>query len=208
MKHYEITLWSDYVRGLGGEDERAAMREHLEAGCAQCAEVLAALRAVVETAAVEREHAPPSHALRTVRAYLAITGQVRHGRGARVLEMAYDSDFSDPAVATRVQSGTGRQVRFESRDYSVDVRIDPPGDAGTAVVAGQCLDSKGDPVVGTPAVLMDGGEIASQGLTGEEGEFQLTTRSGSRLELWLLLAGGQNLTVPLASMSSGSVEDG
>lgn len=207
MKHYDVTLWSDYARGLGSGREREAMRDHLADGCPQCAAVLEALQAVVETAAVEREHAPPSHALRTARAYLALSGLRRGASASEVMTRVYDSDFPAAAVATRVQSGATRQVRFESRDYSVDVRIDPPGDAGTAVVAGQCLDSRGEPVVGTPALLLDGGQIASQGLTGDEGEFQLTTRSGSRPELWLLLAGGRNLTVPLASMTR-SADDG
>src|SRR5579863_3532136 len=66
MKHFDITQWTDYVRGLSRPGEREAMEQHLSAGCSACASLAGVLRRVQDTALYEP--AVPQNVVRAAKA--------------------------------------------------------------------------------------------------------------------------------------------
>jgi len=59
-RHYDVPEWADFVRGLGDDAQRSAMRQHLSAGCARCGEFVATLQRFVPIAANEMKYEPPA----------------------------------------------------------------------------------------------------------------------------------------------------
>ena len=59
MQHFDITEWSDQVRGLAQPNTDALMQGHLESGCGDCDEIVGFLRDVVSTAEADLAMSPP-----------------------------------------------------------------------------------------------------------------------------------------------------
>ena len=62
-RHYDVPEWADFVRGLGDDAQRAAMRQHVSAGCARCGEFVATLQRFAPIAASEAQYEPPAEAV-------------------------------------------------------------------------------------------------------------------------------------------------
>lgn len=117
-RHFEITEWVDFSRGLGDPCDRTAMQEHLDAGCEPCRMTVAALRQVARVAAADMESAPPSAARRTVEAVFAVRRPDVVGRRQDLslwrvfdgaLKPAVASRSADPDVCRRSSGPTSTQ---------------------------------------------------------------------------------------------------
>jgi anti-sigma factor RsiW len=62
MGHFDVAFWADFVRGIVGTDERAALEEHL-ASCQLCAANLRWLIEVTALTAADAQYEPPAELL-------------------------------------------------------------------------------------------------------------------------------------------------
>lgn len=118
------------------------------------------------------------------------------------LQLAFDS-LREPAPAGfRGPHATDRRLVYMSRDYAVDVCLEPRPDASD-VLRGELLSRAGGPVPEVPAFLLEGEEIAGYARTGELGEFQLETHGAADLRLCLLLDTDRCIDLPIDLAPAG-----
>ena len=83
-----------------------------------------------------------------------------------------------------------------SRDYAVDVHLEPNG-RQPGVLRGELLSRSDGPVAEVPAFLLDGDKVAGYACTGALGEFRLETEGSADLRLCLLLDGERCIDLPI-----------
>src|SRR5436309_7680152 len=84
MKHYGLSQWVDFARGLVPEEIGLSMRGHLAEGCSECrdmAEFCAKLYDVSEQAA---SHAAPDWVVRNAKAIFPVHAQPPRKRAIRI----------------------------------------------------------------------------------------------------------------------------
>ena len=185
MPHPKISDWTDYVRAVADEDDRSAMRSHLDSGCRPCQAVGAGLERVLTTAENDGAVAPPDGAVRSVRAFFDMQRPEAQSRWSELaMRQAFDSALA-PMVASRSSSLASRQMLFESDDYTLELSVDyTPGEVD-AVLRGQIMESHGEPRSHTPVFLVGDGEVIGRAISAQHGTFELSSRLGSRCELWV-----------------------
>ena len=204
MRHFSSEKWADFVRSVLGQEEKATMQAHLDAGCAPCSEALAAWARVRDVAAREKEYQPPESAVRTLKGLLAIHGKPR--RAADVAAMLFDSLVTPAAVGVRSSAGAARQMLYGVDNYRIDLRLEPKTDSDAVSLVGQILIS-GEPArpVGQTAVaLLQGRRIVSTSQTNEFGEFHVECEMTSSLRLQFVLPEGRIIRTPLIELSGAA----
>jgi hypothetical protein len=189
MKHFDITQWSDFIRGVG--QESAAMQEHLAPGCEECQRLVDTLARVSEVLSRDSTQEPPAHVIRAVKALFALQKPQR----SRVLErlpvlVRHDSAQVPAVVAgTRTLEQSTRQLLYEAELFAVDLRMDYETGSRDLVLVGQVV-RKGDtpgPVAEVPAFLLSQEEVVAGAITGRLGEFHINAKSDPSLKLCLLV---------------------
>ena len=113
------------------------------------------------------------------------------------LQLAFDS-FREPAPAGQRGCHSGdRHLVYLSREYAVDVHLEPGG-RKAAVLRGELISRADGPLAEVPAFLLEGDSIAGYACTGSLGEFQLETGDAPELRLCLLLDAERCIDLPLA----------
>ncbi len=118
------------------------------------------------------------------------------GANYLALQLAFDS-FREPVPAGQRGSYSGnRHLVYMSRDYAVDVHLEPC-DHESAVLRGELLSRSDGPVAEVPTFLLEGNEIAGYDCTGSLGEFRLETEGAADLRLCLLLDAERCIDLPI-----------
>ncbi len=118
------------------------------------------------------------------------------GTNYLALQLAFDS-FREPVpVGHRGCHSGDRHLVYMSRDYAVDVHLQP-SDREPAVLRGELLSRSDGPVAEVPTFLLDGNEIAGYACTGSLGEFRLETDGAADLRLCLLLDAERCIDLPI-----------
>ena len=189
MKHPDLPQWADYARALVTDDERAALRRHLEEdNCGLCRATVAAFEQVAETAAADLQMAPPAGALRSVKAFFATQHPGAHGFWTELkLRVSFDSALAPAASGSRSQGegADNRHLLYESDQYTVELSLDFPTDAVGAVLRGQILEAQGEPRSHTPVFLVGRGEVLGRAISAQQGTFEMTGRLDQPCELWV-----------------------
>src|SRR5947209_18417021 len=68
MKHFDISKWADFVRGLIEESAQVAMKRHLASGCRKCRRTTDLLHKVEAATRSDSQVHVPDYALRCARA--------------------------------------------------------------------------------------------------------------------------------------------
>lgn len=194
MSHYGVEEWTDYVRGLVRDEEKQPMREHL-AGCDECTEKARLLERVTWAARSDAKLVPLDGAVRSVKAYFT----VRQPSGMRRfrplgLEIAFDSLLLPQPAGTRGAVATRQLVCYAS-DYALTVRLDQA--TRNLHVDGEILSRQSGPLADVRAFLLSRGEVLSQAVSGELGEFDLEAANGSELRLSVVIDEERCLEVEL-----------
>ena len=186
MTHFDITQWADFVRGLGDSAETAAMQRHLDGGCQRCASISGALGQLTETSEVDAAIAPPAGALRSVKAFFSVQRPEAASSWCELtLSRVFDSRLAPAPAASRAPAGPGRQLLFESDDYTLELSVDRLPDASEAVLRGQLLEARGEPRSHTPVFLVGGGEVLDRAISERQGTFEMIGRLDRPCELWV-----------------------
>ncbi len=198
MKHYDITEWTDFARGVANEARRRAMEDHLAAGCRRCQRLATSLQRVVETGASELRHEPPAYAVRSVKAFFGLQRPKRApGWASTTLPLTFDSALAPASAGTRGLEDSSRQLLFESEEFALDVRLQRQLGDREAMVVGQLLKRPAEPVANAPAYLVCDGAIAASGFTGEFGGFRMDCPRHGALDLWLFVSDTERIAVTL-----------
>ena len=208
MSKYDVTIWSDYVRGLVDPPARAELSAHLALpGSASARRTVAAFEGLLAFAARDAAAEPPASALRGAKALGALLRpqESRQDRGwLRRLSslLVFDSAAAPLLQGVRDMAPADRQLIYRHDDYFVDLRLEPePG--GDWTVVGQLLaekDGDGQGVAALPGVAIlaaSGGRFVGRARTGELGEFQAQGLPGDGLHLLFLVDDEICLEVPV-----------
>jgi anti-sigma factor RsiW len=200
MAHFDATTWADYVRGVLGERQRAAVERHA-AVCRSCASTIGWLRDVARLAAADSQFEPPPAALRHVRALFAIEQPRLVRTLPRLLARLTFDSLSEPLPAgVRGSSGLSRQSVFEAADYAIDLTVDQPPGSPRIMLVGQVVSRTAgrEPMMATPVVLMAGTAVIARTVCDRYGEFLLEYDPQPRLRLHLVVDGGKRrIELPL-----------
>ncbi len=195
MNHYGVEEWTDFVRGLVRSKESRPMRQHL-AECRDCADKARLLEKVTLAARHEECLEPLEGAVRSVKAYFT----VRQPSGIRRyrplgLEIAFDSLLLPQAAGTRGAAAATRQLVCYASDYALTVRLDHG--AQNLRLDGEILSRQSGPLPDVRAFLMSRGEVLSQAVSGELGEFDLRAARRDALRLSVVIDDERCLEVEL-----------
>jgi len=206
MRHFSAEQWADFVRKALKKKDMQETQSHLEAGCEQCNDDLAAWTRVRDLAARERAFEPPAVAVKMAKAAMKL-----HGQAARVpvAKLLFDS-INAPTLAGIRSSGQGaRQMLYGFEEYRVDLRFEPNLDADQALLVGQVLKAGNvrESLGNITASLARGGEVLGFAKANAFGEFQLECDLRGRVELHLILPDGNQMRVPIVEPTTGGTKD-
>src|SRR5438445_13853896 len=188
MKHFDISKWTDFVRGLSEKSAEVAIGHHLASGCRKCRHTAGLLRKLAAVVRRDLQVQVPEHAVRCARAIFILQQpeevQVLPRIPARLL---YDS-FREPLPAgVRTQQRLSRQALYEAGDYSLDLRLENESGTSRVTLVGQIQHRKqpGKRLGGVPALLLSAKQVLGQAVSNSLGEFQMEYAPTKRLRLYL-----------------------
>lgn len=190
MDHFDLTQWTDYVRGVTPPDAAGAMTEHARK-CASCRPILEFLLRVAETAAADRAFVPPPHVVETAEAiFPAPTGVSRDvWAGLRRVagRLAWNSAVDPMPLGVRSMRPDSKHFVYRAGRYSIDLLLDGDPCATAVTMTGQIADEStpGSPLDNTKALLFSGKRIVASTTTNEFGEFSMRYEPSANLRLCL-----------------------
>jgi hypothetical protein len=201
MKHFDISQWTDFGRGMVSGPERVAMETHLSVqGCARCRATLDLVRGVVSVARAADRNTPPDYAVRCAKALSALLQPQKARFPSLIAHLIYDS-FRDPLPAgMRSQDRLSRQALYEAGDFCLDLRLEH--DRGTPLVTlvGQLTNrtAPDSSVPEAPVLLMARNNVVAHTVSNPFGEFQMEYAPSRSLRLCVPLdPSGKRIEVSL-----------
>jgi hypothetical protein len=187
VKHFSITDWADFVRGIVTPEQKASMQKHLDEDCSRCRETAGMLASIAAFVRRETSYEPPADSLSVARSYLA-PFKLAASR-SRLLQMAkrtFDS-FQSPAIAgVRGSDAVSQQLMYQCGNVFIDLRLEPKPDTRSVILAGQVLNS-GEPgggcMGGVPVSLLSQESPWLETTTNHLGEFHFSFPPGRQLKL-------------------------
>ena len=197
MSHYDLTAWSDYVRGLLPQDTAGQMAQH--AGeCTLCAYNASLMARSAATGFADRRFEPPA---KLVAAAEEILPSVRRPliqpagtpepvgflAGLRRLPISLQWDSFDGLVPAGVRSlkSDSRHLAYRAGRYAVDLWLDTDPSASSVTLTGQIANARQPdmPMPDMKASLLNGNHVLATTTTTEFGEFSLRAMPGPGLRL-------------------------
>lgn len=208
MKHFDITQWTDYVRGLAPPGEREAIEHHLAEGCSQCAELAAMLGRVYQLAA--QEPSVPDNLVRRAEAVFPappVAPAADWILFPRLAARLVYTSLNEPVIeGARSSRETLVQAVYHSGDYAIDLQIEPEADSTAMALVGQVVNRKAsaEPLAGVPVRLMGRKKLLATAQSNRFGEFCLVSKFRSGLRLCMPIeALGRRVEIPLDGILAG-----
>lgn len=207
MKHFDITQWADYVRGLVEPAARAAMAEHLSAGCRKCQSTATLFEKMAPVARAEIRHEVPDYAVHCAKAiYVLQQPETVHILSGLRSKLVFDS-FCDPLPAgVRSQHHISRQTLYEAGDYALDLRQEHERGSRQVTLVGQIAkrSEPGKAIAGVPVWLSSGKSVVARAVSNQFGEFEMGYDPRKHLRLYASVESALNQPSPLPSRNRGS----
>lgn len=201
MTHFSLEDWADFARGRAPADAATRMQQHLEEGCAECAQTLEMWRGVLEVAGREVLFDVPEAGVRCAEALFNLAPPAKASETVlQVARLVFSSFWQPVREGVRSAGASSCHLLFEGGRFLLDLHIKPPAAKGGPVsVAGQILDREQTETVcenHAVAVMRERTEVART-TTNEFGEFQLEFNAGGELMLTVSLEANSVLVSPL-----------
>jgi hypothetical protein len=200
MRHFTLDDWADFARDIVEGVKGAAMKGHLETGCAPCATVVSLWQRVHRMAGRELAYEPPESAVRNSKATFALhmASKSRPKRAVRT-NLLLDSFLQPQLAAVRSSEFTVRQLLYGAGNYHIDIRIEPQEDSEKVALVGQVLNAEDvDTFIDQASVMLfQAGRVRAESFTNRFGEFRLECELESGLQLRVRLSNGTELRVPV-----------
>jgi len=204
MKHFNVWQWVDYVRGLAGDVDRAAMEAHLSSGCGRCARTALTFRSVSAIAGGEAGHEPPEHSVRYAQAAYSLFRPETTSLPRLLARLVHDSRRQPLPAGIRAQSQLSRHALYEAGSYYLDLQLELQRPSGPVTLVGQLAD-RHNPAAqhsAVPVWLMRQKSVVASTLCDRFGEFQLEYTPARDLRLCLpLREANKRLEIPLNSLT-------
>jgi hypothetical protein len=195
MKHFNDSLWADFVRGVVNHDTRREMEAHLESGCATCQSAKQWLQRVEGVAALDRKHAIPNRWIARAREVFPLNGTNNtwiEDLVATIGELVFETRFdAQPSgIRSLPTTATGGRMVFRAGDYRIHVSVESPTVGEPGEIVGQISNDLDPPesLEGIVVQAIAGGRMLSETTANRFGEFvieylfleQATLRLASR----------------------------
>lgn len=177
INHFDLTQWTDYVRGVAAPGSVKDMRRHLS-DCVLCSLTVELLRRAAETARLDRSFEPPADVVEAaMRIFPATTGvewSVWTGLRRLTAGMTLNSSAA-PAAGVRSLRAASRHFVYKAGQYSVDLQLEKDPGVASFGMTGQIADETAPdiPIGNTRVVLLSGNRLLASTGTNEFGEFFL-----------------------------------
>lgn len=210
MGHFDITQWTDYVRGLVPSSEREAMARHLFQGCERCSELVALIQRINDNSSSEQ--AVPEYLVRAAKdIFPASVPQEPAELGwllspPLVAELVYDGMAGQALEGARSVTGETVQVMYHAGDWAIDLQIECEPESSEMALVGQIVDraASGNSLAHLPVVLMARKKLIAQAWSNQFGEFCIVSKVQPGMKLCMPLKGaGRQVEIPLARILAG-----
>jgi hypothetical protein len=185
MKHFDITEWSDFARGVGRDADHAAMNAHVASGCVPCRDTLALVSRVCESARADLRSEPPEQVVRCAKAISALLTPRRSGLSRLVARLVNDG-FRDPVPAgLRAEDRVSPHGLYEAGPFCIAVRLEQERGASIATLVGQLTnrETPDSAMAEAPVVLLAGTNVIAHTTYNRFGEFQMDYSPSGNLRL-------------------------
>lgn len=204
MKHYGITQWVDFTRGVALPEERRGMQEHLASGCPDCQAIVRFYQKLGRMCEQIGEIAVPDDVVRQAKAIFPVRPAPK--RALRIpIRLVFDSFLVPAAAGLRSSWQVGWQGLFHAGDCSVDLRIEPELRSSKASVIGQISNHLAPEaeMSDIPVFLKSGKQVVAETRSNRFGEFQMEYQQQGKLQLCIYLDGGRKcIQVPLKRLAA------
>ena len=185
MSHYDITRWTDYLRGLVDARDRFEMTRHLSE-CDSCRATHDLFARAALRMQSDAQYVVPEYVMRKARAIFSANAPRKRSLLQKLTgNLVFDS-FQQPALAgARAGTPGMRHALYEAGDYSVDIRLEEERGSTRVNMVGQLALRSHSPQAfgGVPVMLLSGRKVVAEAVSNEFGEFQLSYEQDSRLKL-------------------------
>ena len=207
MKHFDITEWSDFTRGVVPPPDRAAMEMHLSSGCVRCGSALEFVKDVFAVAQLSSREEPAADSVRWAKALMAMHQPARSDAQSLVARLVFDSVRDPLPAGTRSVDPTLRYAVYVAGNFCIDLHFQQDVESHTSTILGQMTDREipDRPVTGRPVLLVSGKRIVAHCISNRFGEFSLHCNSERRLRLLVGIdEHRQRIEVPLGPFVDSS----
>jgi hypothetical protein len=185
MKHFDISEWSDFARGVTDEADQASMNAHVASGCVPCRDTLDLVNRVLESARADVRSEPPEHVVRCAKAIGTLLTPRRTGLSRLVARLVYDG-FRDPVPAgLRAEDRVSPHGLYEAGPFSIAVRLEQERGASIASLVGQLTNREApdSDMAEAPVLLLAGPDVVAHTTYNRFGEFQMDYPPSRNLRL-------------------------
>jgi len=185
MKHFDITEWSDFARGVADEADRAAMSAHVASGCVPCRDTLALVNRLWEAAREHIRNEPPDHVVRCAKAISVLLTPRRSGLSRLVARPVHDGLRDLVHAGLRAEEPGSSHGLYEAGPFHITVRLEQERGAPIATLVGQLTNREApdSAMVEAPVLLIAGADVIAHTIYNRFGEFQLDFPPSRNLRL-------------------------
>jgi anti-sigma factor RsiW len=208
MQHFDITRWTDYVRGLAPEVEREAMERHLAGGCDTCARLSALVGRIHQQA--EEEPVVPGHLVIAAKSIFPLRRVEEAPRWRELPRLAarllFDSMAGPVQEGARSASPAVVQTVYHAGDYAIEMQMERDGESTEMALVGQVVNraDSGKPVRGATVWVLARNRQVARIESNQFGEFCLTVKAQPGLKLCVALEEiGHRVEIPLVRITGG-----
>ncbi len=209
MKHFDISDWTDFVRGCATDTDRMAMESHLATGCRRCGTTVGLMQRVTAFTRADSLYEPPPDVVRCVKALSAVHRPQSSTVGL-VARLLYDS-FHDPLPAgIRAEDRVSHHTVFEAGDFLLDLRAEQEKESPLVTLVGQLTyrEDPDRPLAGAPVLVMARKTIVAHAIYNRFGEFEMDYPPARHLRLCVALAPpGKRIEVSLNRLAGAPPEE-
>ena len=201
-KHYSAEEWVNFAMHQVQQNQLAAMRQHLHAGCKKCSAEANLWSRVAQLAASGVSAEPPFSAVQHVRQAFSVLAESRDTkRHTLIPRLTFDSLWQPALAGVRSVSDASRHVMYAAGQISIDMRLEPEPKSERMNLAGQIsMASAEENEFPAIAVVVSGktSDLATT-TTNRFGEFHLAFVPEQGLQISFAIAGKQDILIPLES---------
>jgi hypothetical protein len=205
MRHYGISQWVDFARGLVAESDSNAMRGHADA-CSDCREMAEFTESLAGICSQMETNPVPAWVERSGKSIFPVHTAVAPKRALRIpVTLIYNSLLAPEAVGLRATWQVGWQALYRAGNCSLDLRVEPELASTRAAVIGQISNHiiPENQMENIPVYLKSGKSVVAETRSNRFGEFQMEYEQQGRLQLCVYLEdGSQCFQVPLKKFAS------
>jgi hypothetical protein len=198
VKHFSLSEWADYSRGVVSAEQGMPMQKHLQDGCKSCEKTVEMWKSLAEFALQEARFTPPPGALRVSESYFSpLRLELGKNPGFKLTRRMFDSLERLPQPGFRGSNVEPRHLMYQCGDVFIDMHLRPKAEHKSIALAGQVVDAKRPDggVVGVLVSLVRGNETLFDTTTSDLGEFLVTVPVVPDLRLLFRMEDGVLLVV-------------